>query len=192
MFRPLYDWVMRQADSRHAQPAMAAVSFAESSFFPIPPDAMLAPMILARPERAYWYAFICTAASVLGGLFGYAIGYFLEPLGVWLLSVLGHPEGQAQFEHWFAQWGLWVILIKGVTIIPYKVVTIASGLAAFDLFTFIWASVVTRGARFFITAALIRQFGPAIREEVEKRLTLYMTLGLVALIGSLVVIRFVL
>jgi membrane protein YqaA with SNARE-associated domain len=190
MFRPLYDWVMRQAESRHAQPSLFAVSFAESSFFPIPPDAMLAPMIIARPDRAYWYAFLCTASSVLGGVFGYAIGYFMEPVGHWLLSLMGHPEGQAEFESWFAQWGLWVILAKGVTVIPYKLVTIASGLAQFDFFTFVWASVLTRGARFYITAALLKQFGPAVRREVEKRLTLYMTLGLVVLVATLVAVKF--
>ncbi|MET0294510.1 MAG: YqaA family protein [Phenylobacterium sp.] len=190
MFRPLYDWVMRQAGSPHAQPALAAVSFAESAFFPIPPDAMLAPMILQRPERAYWYAFVCTVASVLGGLFGYAIGYYLEPFGQWLLSVMGHPQGQQHFEHWFAQWGLWVILIKGVTIVPYKVVTIASGLAQFDLFTFVWASVLTRGARFWLTAVLVKRFGPSLREAVERRLTLYMTLAIVLLVLGLVGARF--
>src|SRR6478735_1472194 len=135
MLRRVYDWVMNLAGSRHAPVALFAVSFAESSFFPIPPDVMLAPMVLARPQRAFAYAGLCTLASVLGGCLGYAIGYFLEPVGLALLKLLGHPEGQAAFQAWFAEWGLWVILIKGLTPIPYKLVTIASGLAHFDFLT---------------------------------------------------------
>ena len=190
MLRKTYDWVMGLAGSRHAPSALAAVSFAESSFFPIPPDVMLAPMVLARPEKAYVYATICTAASVLGGMFGYFIGYHLGPLGLWLLTLMGHADGQAAFETWFADWGLWVILIKGLTPIPYKLVTIASGLAHFSFFTFIWASVVTRGARFFLAATLIKYCGPAVREEVEKRLALYTTLGVVVLVGGVVALKF--
>ena len=186
MLRRVYDWVMNLAGSRHAPVALFTVSFAESSFFPIPPDVMLAPMVLAKPQRAFVYAGLCTLASVLGGCLGYAIGYFLEPVGLALLRLLGHPEGQAAFQAWFADWGLWVILIKGLTPIPYKLVTIASGLAHFDLFTFIWASVVTRGARFFLSATLLKYFGPAIREEVERRLTLYTIIGVVVLAGLIV------
>ncbi|KRB52154.1 MAG: YqaA family protein [Pseudomonadota bacterium] len=190
MLRKTYDWVMGLAGSRHAPSALAAVSFAESSFFPIPPDVMLAPMVLARPEKAYVYATICTAASVLGGMFGYFIGYHLGPVGLWLLTLMGHADGQAAFEKWFADWGLWVILIKGLTPLPYKLVTIASGLAHFSFFTFIWASVVTRGARFFLAATLIKYFGPAVREEIEKRLALYTTIGVVVLVGGVVALKF--
>ena len=186
MFRKTYDWVMGLAGSRHASKALAAVSFAESSFFPIPPDVMLAPMVLARPDRAFVYAGICTAASVLGGLLGYAIGFYLEPVGMWLLSVIGHADGKAAFEKWFADWGLWVILIKGATPIPYKLVTITAGLAQFSLITFIWASVLTRGFRFFAVAAILKYFGPAMLKEFEKRIALYGTLGIVALVGLVV------
>jgi len=189
MLRKTYDWVMGLAGSRHAPATLFAVSFAESSFFPVPPDVMLAPMVLARPNRAFLYAFICTIASVLGGLAGYAIGFYLEPVGHFLLKLMGHPEGPAAFQKWFDQWGLWVILIKGLTPIPYKLVTIASGLAQFDLFTFVWASVVTRGARFFLSAALLKYFGPAIREEVERRLGLYTAVGVVLLVGVVVVVK---
>jgi len=189
MLRKTYDWVMGLAGSRHAPASLFAVSFAESSFFPIPPDVMLAPMVLAKPERAYVYAGLCTAASVLGGLLGYAIGFYLEPVGHFLLKLMGHPEGPEVFQAWFAQWGLWVILIKGLTPIPYKLVTIASGLAHFDLFTFVWASVVTRGARFFLTATLLKYFGPAIREEVERRLGIYTAIGVVLLIGAVVALK---
>ena len=186
MLRKTYDWVMGLAASRHAPAGLCAVSFAESSFFPIPPDVMLAPMVLANPKKAYVYATLCTVSSVLGGLLGYFIGFHLEGVGHWLLALMGHPEGPDVFRAWFDKWGLWVILIKGVTPIPYKLVTITAGLAHFDLFTFVWASIVTRGARFFLTATLLKYFGPAIREEVERRMTLYTVIGLVVLVGGFV------
>jgi len=189
MLRRLYDWAMGLAGSRHAPTGLFAVSFAESSFFPVPPDVMLGPMVLARPDRAFVYAAVCTAGSVLGGLLGYAIGYYLQPVGLWLLSLMGHADGEAAFHAWFEQWGLWVILIKGLTPIPYKLVTIASGLAQFSLITFIWASVVTRGARFFMVAALLKYFGPAIREEFERRLALYSTIGIILLVGIIVGVK---
>lgn len=189
MFRKTYDWVMGLAGSRHASKALAAVSFAESSFFPIPPDVMLAPMVLARPDRAFVYAGICTASSVLGGLLGYAIGFYLEPVGMWLLSVIGHADGKQAFEKWFNDWGLWVILIKGATPIPYKLVTITAGLAQFSLVTFIWASILTRGFRFFAVAAILKYFGPAMLKEFEKRIALYGTLGLITLIGLVVALK---
>ena len=189
MLRKTYDWVMGLAASRHAPASLAAVSFAESSFFPIPPDVMLAPMVLARPERAYVYATICTVASVLGGMLGYMIGHFLGPVGEWLLMITGNSGGQAAFQAWFDQWGLWVILIKGLTPIPYKLVTISAGLAEFSFFTFVWASVVTRGARFFLTATLIKYFGPAVREEVEKRLTLYTVIGVIVLVAGFAALK---
>lgn len=189
MFRKMYDWVMGLAGSRHAPASLAVVSFAESSFFPIPPDVMLAPMVLARPDRAFVYAGICTAASVIGGLLGYAIGFYLEPVGMWLLSLMGHPDGKAAFEAWFADWGLWVILIKGATPIPYKLVTITAGLAQFSLVTFIWASVLTRGLRFFAVAAILKYFGPAMLAEFEKRMALYGTLGVLALVALVVAVK---
>ena len=189
MFRRIYDWVLALAGSRRAPVALAAVSFAESSFFPIPPDVMLGPMVLARPDKAFRYAAICTVASVLGGLLGYAIGVFLEPVGLQILALFGHPEAQKEFEAWFAQYGLGIILVKGLTPIPYKLVTITAGLARFDLFTFIWASVVTRGARFFLVAGVLKYFGPAILAEVERRMTLYALLGIAALIAIVVAVK---
>ena len=189
MLRRMYDWCIAAADKPYALWLMGMVSFAESSFFPIPPDVMLAPMVLARPERAFVYAGICTAASVIGGLLGYAIGFYLEPVGMWLLTLMGHPDGKAAFEKWFADWGLWVILIKGATPIPYKLVTITAGLAQFSLITFIWASVLTRGFRFFAVAAILKYFGPAMLKEFEKRIALYGTLGIVALVGLVVALK---
>ncbi|PLR22180.1 cytochrome B [Caulobacter zeae] len=172
MLRRLYDWVMGLAASRHAPTSLFAVSFAESSFFPVPPDVMLAPMVLARPDKAWRYAAICTLASVLGGILGYAIGYFLTPVGQWMMAATGHAGGLAEFKCWYDKYGVWVILAKGLTPIPYKLVTIASGLAAFSFPMFIFASVVTRGARFFLVAFVVKKFGPTLLPVIERRLAL--------------------
>jgi membrane protein YqaA with SNARE-associated domain len=190
MLRRLYDWVMGLAGSRHAPAALFAVSFAESSFFPIPPDVMLAPMVLKRPERAWFYAALCTLASVLGGILGYAIGYFLQDVGVWLMSVTGHAGGMKEFHCWYDKYGVWVILAKGMTPIPYKLVTIASGLAQFSFPIFIAASVATRGARFFLVAWVIKAFGPAMLPVIEKRLALFAGLAIALLVGGLVASHF--
>jgi membrane protein YqaA with SNARE-associated domain len=189
MFRKLYDWVLALAASPKAPWALAAVSFAESSFFPIPPDVMLAPMVAARPQRAFLFAAICTAASVVGGMLGYAIGVFLEPLGQSILALFGHPQGAQEFQAWFAKYGLGVILIKGLTPIPYKLVTISAGLARFDFFTFIWASALTRGVRFFAEATILKFYGAAILAEVEKRLTFYVLLLVAVLVGVVVLLK---
>ncbi len=189
MLRKLYNWVLDLAASRYAPWALAAVSFAESSFFPVPPDVMLAPMVAARPQRAFLFAAICTAASVAGGLLGYTIGEFLTPLAHTILTTFGHPDGEQEFRAWFAKYGLWVILFKGLTPIPFKLVTISAGLARFNLFTFVWAAIVTRGARFFIEAAILKAYGPAILKEVEKRLTLYVLLFVALLVGGFVALK---
>jgi len=190
MLRKLYDWVLALAGSRNAPWALAVVSFVESSFFPVPPDVMLAPMVAARPQRAYLFAAICTAASVAGGLLGYAIGVFLTPLAHSILAFFGHASGEQEFQHWFAQYGLGVILFKGLTPIPFKLVTISAGLARFDLFTFIWAATLTRGARFFAEAAVLKYFGPAILKEVEKRLTFYVLLFAGVVVAGFVALKF--
>ena len=189
--RRLYDWVIRLAGHPRAIPAMGVVSFAESSFFPIPPDVMLVPMILANRQKAFTIALVCTVCSVLGGLLGYAIGfYFFETIGAWVVETYGLQAGLEKFRDEFTRYGTWVILIKGLTPIPYKLVTIASGAAHFDLFTFVWASIVTRGARFFLVAALLWKFGEPIRAFIEKRLTLVMWLFLIALVGGFVAVKF--
>ena len=191
MLRRLYDWVIRLASSRYAIPAMGAVAFAESSFFPIPPDVMLVPMVLANRTKAFRIAAVCTVCSVLGGLLGYAIGYyFFETAGKWVVKAYGLQAGLDRFREQYAHWGIWVILIKGLTPIPYKIVTIASGAAHFDLFTFVWASIVTRGARFFIVSALLWKYGEPIRAFIEKRLTLVTWLFLIALVGGFIVVRY--
>ena len=189
--RGLYDWVMRLAAHERALPALAVISFLESSVFPIPPDVMLIPMVLADRARAFRIALVCTVASVLGGLLGYAIGYYLfETLGEWVVRTYGMQAGLAAFRAGFDEYGTWIILIKGLTPIPYKLVTIASGAAHFDLFTFVWASILTRGLRFFLVAALLWKFGEPIRTFIEKRLTLLTWLFLIALVGGFVAFRY--
>ena len=192
MLRPLYDKVIALSASRHALPALAAVSFAESSFFPVPPDVVLVPMALARPERARLYAFVCTIASVLGGLAGYAIGALLyDTLGKWLISIYGYGEGIEAFRAAYAAWGAWIILIKGLTPIPYKIVTIASGFAGYDLLAFTVLSLITRGARFFLTAELLRIYGTPIRGFIEERLTLVASSVLAVVVGGFVIAKYV-
>lgn len=192
MFRPLYDWTMRLANHRHAIRSMGLVSFAESSFFPIPPDVMLVPMILARRDQAWLIATVCTLTSVAGGLLGYAIGYFLyDTLGQWLIQLYGLQQGAQDFHDWYAKWGAAIILIKGLTPIPFKLVTIASGLAQFNIGIFVLTAIVTRGARFFLIAALLRRYGAPIQEFIEKRLTLVGLAFLAALVGGFAVVALV-
>jgi membrane protein YqaA with SNARE-associated domain len=192
MLRRLYDWVIRLAAHPRALPALGVISFLESSVFPIPPDVMLVPMVLADRTKAFRIALVCTVASVLGGLLGYAIGYyFFETLGEWVVRTYGLQQSLEAFRHGFAEYGTWIILIKGLTPIPYKLVTIASGAAHFDLFTFVWASIVTRGLRFFLLAALLWKFGAPIRSFIEERLTLITWLFLIALVGGFVAFRYV-
>lgn len=191
MLRRLYDWVIRMAEHPKALWTLAAVSFAESSFFPIPPDVMLIPMVVAQRAKAWLIAGVCTVASVAGGFLGYAIGYFLfETVGVWLINLYGLQEAAAQFQHQFAEYGLWIILIKGMTPIPYKLITIASGAAHFDLLTFAAASVVTRGARFYLVAALLYFFGEPIRHFIERHLTLVTTAALVLIVSGFVAVAY--
>lgn len=193
MFRNLYDWTMRQAGGKHAVPAMGVVSFAESSFFPIPPDVMLIPMVLARPERAWWIATVCTLSSVLGGVLGYAIGYFLfATLGQMIIDFYGLQAGFDAYRQMFAEYGLWIILVKGLTPIPYKLITIASGVFEFDFLVFMAASLVTRGARFFGVSALLWKYGAPIREFIDKRLSILGYSFLALLVGGFAVVRFAL
>lgn len=187
MLRKLYDQVMRLAGTRWATPTLAAVSFAEASFFPIIPEVLLGPMVLARQERAWWYALVCTVASVVGGLFGYAIGVFLEPVGQQLLRLFGHGQGMEAYRSWFADNGFWVILLKGFTPVPFKLVTIASGIARFDLALFVLAATITRGGRFFIGAALLRH--PKAKALVERHLLLLTVGGFVAVLAAVVAVK---
>jgi membrane protein YqaA with SNARE-associated domain len=185
MFRRLYDWTLGLAGHRHAERSMAAIAFAESSFFPIPPDVMIVPMILARRDHAWRIATIATLASVAGGIVGYAIGYFLyDSLGQWLMRVYGMTHGIEQFRAWYDRWGAAIILIKGLTPIPFKLVTIASGFAAFSFPIFLATSVVTRGARFFLLAWGLKKFGEPVQAFIEKRINLVGTMLLALIAGG--------
>lgn len=192
MLRRLYDRVLALAADRRAPVWLALISFAESSFFPVPPDALLVPMALARPERAYRFALICTLASVAGGVLGYVIGYALYDQVAGPLIRFYHYEAAAQaFVDRFNEYGLWVILIKGLTPIPYKIVTITSGLAHFNFGVFVAASVATRGVRFFLLAWLIRQFGAPVQAFIERRLTLVTSVSAAAIVLGVVLLKFV-
>jgi len=193
MMRRLYNWTMHFASGPHALLALIAVSFAESSFFPIPPDVMLVPMILAQRDRAFKIAAWCAAASVVGGMLGYAIGALLyESVGQWLVQLYGYGDKIEQFRAWYADWGAWIILIKGLTPIPYKLVTIASGIAGYNFFLFVLLSLITRGARFFIEAWLLKRYGEPIRDFIEHKLEWVMaSIGVAAVVGF-VVVKFVL
>jgi membrane protein YqaA with SNARE-associated domain len=191
MLQSLYARVLRLAAGPNALAALLAVSFVESSFFPIPPDILLIPMILARPRDAWRLAALCTLASVAGGLLGYAIGYFLfDAIGRPILEFYHAMDRYEALKAGFQQWGVWIILIKGMTPIPYKLITIASGVAQFDLVLFIGASIVSRSLRFFLIAALLWRFGDAARVFIERRLMLVTSLFAVALVGGFVVLRY--
>ena len=191
MLRKLYDWVFSLARHRHATRSLAVVAFAESSFFPIPPDVMLAPMVLAKPERAYFYATICTVASVIGGIAGYAIGFFLEPVGMAILSALGKAGTFEASKSLFQEYGAWVILIKGATPIPYKLISISAGIFQFSLALFIALSVVTRAARFFLVAFVLKRWGPPMLKVIERRLALFTVLLVLMMIGGLLAVNLI-
>src|SRR4051794_27670609 len=187
MLRTLYDWCIAAAGKRRAACIMGAVSFAESSFFPIPPDVMLIPMSLARPDKAYYYATLCTLTSVAGGVLGYFIGAVLyDSVGLWLIQLYGYGNKVEAFRQAYAQWGAWIILIKGVTPIPYKIVTIASGFAGYNIFMFVLLSLVARGMRFYLLAFLLNRYGAKARAIIEERLTFWVTLGAIVLVAGII------
>ncbi|NBQ39875.1 MAG: DedA family protein [Alphaproteobacteria bacterium] len=181
MLRKLYDWIVALSARPSAPWALAAVAFAESSFFIIPPDVMLAPMALARPERAFRYAFICTLGSVAGGILGYAIGHLLfDSVGMWILDLYGYGAKVEVVKEAYAKWGAMLILLKGLTPIPFKLVTIVSGALDYNFPLFVILSFITRGARFFLLAGLLNRFGGPMRNFIENRLGLVVS-GMVAL-----------
>jgi membrane protein YqaA with SNARE-associated domain len=188
MLKRLYDWFIAAADKPSALWIMGAVSFAESSFFPIPPDVMLVPMSLARPQRAWLYAVVCTLTSVAGGVVGYAIGAGLyDSLGLWLMQLYGLTDKVEAFRASYAEWGAWIIIGKGLTPIPYKLVTITSGFAGYNVWLFILCSLIARGGRFFIVAVLLNRYGDVIRAEIERRLGFWVGVGAVVLVLGFVI-----
>ncbi|WP_415184411.1 YqaA family protein [Phaeovulum sp.] len=191
MIRRLYERTLMLAGHRHALWALAAVAFIESSVFPIPPDVLLIPMILAAPSRAFLFAFVATAASVLGGLLGYAIGWgLMDAVGRPVLELYGKTDAFATLSARFNAWGGWAVLIAGVTPFPYKVITIFAGTTGLGLPLFIGVSILARALRFFLVAALLWKFGAPVRDFIERRLGLMFTLFTVMLIGGFYVLRY--
>ena len=184
MLRATYDWLMRLSASREAPAWLALLAFCEGIFFPIPPDVMLAPLVLGRRDRAWAYAAIVLVASVAGGTVGYCIGYFLHPVGIWLLSLTGSDPHT--FEHWYHRWGVLLLAVP----IPYKITAIASGLFKLDFPLFLVGSIFIRGLRFFLVAGLIARYGAPAQAFIEKRLGLVVSAIALALIGAIVALRF--
>lgn len=191
MLRSLYNKVIELSEGPAAPYSLFAIAFAEASFFPLPPDALLIPMALAQPRRAFSFAAICTIGSVTGGALGYGIGF-------WLLAQLAQPiinfyhfDGAfLNFQQKFAAYGVWFILIKGLTPIPYKLVTIAAGAASFNFWLFMAASIATRGGRFFLEAVLLRRFGEPARIFIEKRLGMVTGVIAAGIIGGFLILKF--
>ena len=192
MMRRLYDWMMRLAGNDKAPHALFWIAFVESSVFPIPPDVMLVPMVLANRAKAWILATICTIGSVIGGIAGYAIGYYLfEYLGEPILNFYGYGQKLQDAADLFNDWGPWILIAKGWTPFPYKVLTISAGFFKMNIVAFILASIVARAMRFYLVAALLFWFGPPIRDFIERRLSLVTTVFVVLLVGGFVAIRYV-
>ena len=191
MLRRLYDWTMSLAETRYALLALAVVSFVESSFFPIPPDVIMIPMVLAAPHRAWLIAGVALLSSVIGGIAGYGIGMFaFDSIGQPILESLGKTDRMMEFNERFNDFGFWPVLIAGVTPFPYKDITIMSGWTGLPFVTFVVTSIVARGLRFFIVAGLLWKFGEPIKDFIEKRLGLMFTLFVLLLLGGFYVVKF--
>jgi len=185
MFKRLYDYLIALAASPSAPYALAAVAFAESSFFPLPPDVLLAPMSLAEPKKAWRFALIATLASVAGGALGYAIGALLyDTIGQWLIHLYGYGERMDALKETYARWGALVILVKGLTPIPFKLVTIVSGLLGYNFPLFLLLSLITRGGRFFILAAALNHFGDPLRLALERHFTAFIVVMVAIVVGG--------
>lgn len=192
MLRKLYDWTMSLAATKNAERMLAAVSFAESSIFPIPPDVLLIPMVLADRRKWLRYALVCTIASVIGAIAGYLIGMFLyEQVAQPILALYGKAESMDNLRLWFEKYGYWAVLFAALTPFPFKVLTIFSGFAALNLPIFIGAAIIGRSVRFFLVSFLLFMFGEPIKAFIEKRLGILFTLFMVLLIGGFVAVRYV-
>jgi membrane protein YqaA with SNARE-associated domain len=190
MIQRMYDWTLSMAEHPRALWALAFVAFIESSFFPIPPDLLLIPLVLAAPTRAFWIAFIAVVASVSGGVFGYLIGAFaFDAIGKPILDSLGNAGSIAEFNAKFNAYGLWAVLIAGVTPFPFKVITIMSGWTSMPFGVFLASAIVARSLRFFAVAALIYFFGSPIRGFIERHLGLVFALFLAILITGLFAVQ---
>lgn len=191
MLKSLYDWTMGLASHRHAIWALAFIAFIEASVFPIPPDVLMIPLILAQPRKAWWIATVCLVASVLGGMLGYGIGAFAyESIGQPILEALGKAHAMEEFSTRFNDYGFWTVLGAGITPFPFKVITILSGWTAMPLEVFVPTAIIARATRFFVVAALLWKFGEPIREFIEKRLGLVFTLFLILLVGGFFAVKY--
>lgn len=191
MLRRLYDWTMSLSASPHAMWALAVVAFVESSVFPIPPDPLIIAMVLAARQRAWRIAAVCTVASVAGGMAGYGVGYFLfAEIGRPVLDFYGYMEQFERFRNAYNEWGAWIVAGAGFTPFPYKVITIASGVTGLDFLTFNIASLLSRGARFFLIAALLWKFGPPIRQFIENNLAMLTASFFILLFGGFIALKY--
>ena len=192
MFRKLYDWTLKKASQKSAPWFLSVVSFAESSFFPIPPDIILIPMVLARRTKAFFYALICTLASVAGGIFGYLIGLMLfNSIGVLLINFYHLNEHVIQFKNYYNSYGAWIVIIAGFTPFPFKVITIASGLFQLNFLIFVICSLLSRGARFYIVSSLLYFFGDNIKIFIDKYFNFLTILFFILLIGGIFIFKFI-
>jgi membrane protein YqaA with SNARE-associated domain len=183
----MYNWCIAAAAKPYAEWLLGLVSFVESSFFPVPPDAMLVPMALARPDRAWRYATVCTLTSVAGGVLGWTIGALLyDTVGQWLVSLYGYGAKVEAFREAYREWGAWIIVLKGMTPIPYKIVTITSGLASYPIIPFVLLSFISRGMRFYLVAFLIHRYGVRARAILEERLEFWVTLAAIVFVAGIV------
>ena len=192
MLRKAYDWTMSFAEHRHAPWVLSAVSFAESSFFPIPPDPLFLAMTLKDRSKVWSLALLCTLTSVVGGYLGYCIGYALYE--TWGQSIINFYGMQASFNKVcldFREWGFWIVALKGLTPIPFKLVTIASGVAGLDLYIFTISSLLARGFRFFYVGIIMWYFGPKMREYLERHLTLITIIGVTLLISGFIIVKYI-
>lgn len=192
MIRKLYNWTLRIAAHRHARLGLFGLAFAESSVFPLPPDLVLIPMCIAERKKAFLYAAICTAGSVFGGIFAYCVGFFLyDTIGVRILDFYGYQEQFAKFQGLYNEWGAWIVLAGGFTPIPYKLITIASGVTQMSIGAFILFSVIGRASRFFLVAALLWKFGAPIKEFIEKYMGILTIIFTALLIGGFIAIKYI-
>ena len=190
VFRNLYNWTLDKSSKKQAAWFLSIISFAESSFFPIPPDIILIPMVLAKRAKAFFYALICTVSSVIGGIAGYFIGYILfNSIGIMLINFYHLSDSVSDFKNYYNIYGAWIVIIAGFTPFPFKVITIASGLFQLNIIIFIVCSILSRGARFYIVAGLLYLYGDKIKKFIDKYFNSLTILFFVILIGSILIIK---
>ena len=192
LLRSLYNWTLKKVEHKYSSWILSIISFAESSFFPIPPDILLIPMIIAKRVKAWMYAFICTFSSVLGGVAGYAIGYFFySSIGVLIIDAYHLSSSFNAFESYYNEYGILIVLGAGFTPFPFKFITIASGVFNLNIFLFIITAIIARGLRFYLLAGLLFVFGEKIKVVIDKYFNLLAILFFILLVGSVLLIKFI-